>query len=75
MTPGLLQRWTGEGGLQSKAEIELTYCHCLTRAAVGHQRALAEGRSRASQLCSMAKLLKRVSEIEMEHCPNCDGEF
>jgi hypothetical protein len=24
---------------------------------------------------SWAKLLKRVFEIDMEHCPNCGGEF
>ena len=41
----------------------------------GHQRALAEGRSRASQLYSMAKLLKRVFDLDLEHCPNCGGEL
>ena len=41
----------------------------------GHNRTLAEGRSRASQLLSWARLLKRVFDLDLEHCPNCGGEL
>jgi len=41
----------------------------------GQERALAEGLSRASQLLSLARPLKRVLEIDMERCPNCDCQL
>ncbi len=34
-----------------------------------------EGRFGASQLMSWARLLKRVFELDLEHCPNCGGEL
>ena len=34
-----------------------------------------EGRSRASPLFSLALPLKRVFDLDLEHCPNCDGEL
>ena len=43
------------------------------RAGVGHKRVLPEGRSRASQLLSLARLLKRTFGIDIQHCPNCGG--
>jgi len=43
--------------------------------AVGHKRVLAEGRSGESQSLSLARLLKRVFELDLEPCPNCDGEL
>jgi hypothetical protein len=34
-----------------------------------------EGRFGASQLMSWARRLKRVFELDLEHCPNCGGEL
>lgn len=34
-----------------------------------------EGRSRASQLLSLARPLKRVFDPDLEHCPNYGGEL
>ena len=41
----------------------------------GHKRALVVGRFAASQLMNWATLLKRVFEIDLEHCPNCGSEL
>lgn len=41
----------------------------------GRDRALVEGRSRASHLVSLARLLNRVHEIDLEHCPSCDDDL
>jgi len=45
----------------------------LRPAARGHERLLADGRLEASQLMNRARLLKRVFDIDMQHCPNCGG--
>ena len=42
---------------------------------VGQERVLAEGWSGESQSLSLARLLKRVFELDLEHCPNCGGEL
>ena len=47
----------------------------LGTAADGQKRVLPEGRSRASQLLSLARLLKRFFGIDTQHCPNCGGEL
>lgn len=39
----------------------------------GHNRALADDRFGESQLMNWARLLKRVFDIDMQHCPNCGG--
>ena len=44
-------------------------------ARLGHKRVLADGRSMAIQLVMLARLLKRVLDIDMEHCPNCGSEL
>ena len=36
---------------------------------------MVEGRFGASQLMSWARLLKRVFQLNLEHCPNCGGEL
>ena len=38
-------------------------------------RALVEGWFGATQLVSWARLLKRVFEFDLAHCPNCGGEL
>jgi uncharacterized protein with PIN domain len=43
--------------------------------ATGQKRVLADDRSKAIQLVMLARLLKRVVEIDLEHCPNCGGEL
>jgi hypothetical protein len=40
----------------------------------GQKRVLADDRSKVIQLVMLALLLKRVVEIDLEHCPNCGGE-
>lgn len=35
----------------------------------------ADGAHHGSVRLSWAKLLKRVFALELEHCPNCDGEL
>ena len=44
-------------------------------ASVGQKRALLEGRFGATQLMGWAKLLKRVVDLDLEHCANCGGEM
>ena len=44
-------------------------------ATLGQKRVLADDRSKAIQLVMLARLLKRVVEIDMAHCPNCGGEL
>jgi hypothetical protein len=34
-----------------------------------------KGRIRVRQLIRCARLLRRVFEIDLEHCPNCGGEL
>jgi hypothetical protein len=41
----------------------------------GHNPAPLEGRSGAIQLKSLARLLKRLFEFALDHCPNCGGEL
>jgi hypothetical protein len=36
---------------------------------------LVDDRSKAIQLVMLARLLKRVVEIYLEHCPSCGGEL
>jgi hypothetical protein len=55
------------GGAVSGAGHDWTAC--------GHDRALVEGRSGASQLKRLARLLNRVIDLNLEHCPNCGGEL
>ena len=44
--------------------------------ACGQNRALVDDRIGASQLMGWARLLKRVFDIDMQHCPNCgSGEL
>lgn len=40
----------------------------------GHDRALVDVRSRASRLRGLARPLKCVFDLDLEHCPNCGGE-
>jgi hypothetical protein len=47
----------------------------LSSAGPGHKRVLQDGRFGATQLMCWAKLLKRVFEIDMEHCSNSGGEL
>jgi hypothetical protein len=42
--------------------------------AIGHNRALAEVCSSAGRL-SLARLIGRPFDIDMQHCPNCGGEL
>jgi hypothetical protein len=42
-------------------------------AVAGHKRVLADDRSKVIQMVMLARLLKRVFDIDMEHCPNCGG--
>ena len=41
----------------------------------GHEQALLGGRFGVTQSMGWAKLLKRVFEFDLEHCPNCGGEL
>jgi hypothetical protein len=41
--------------------------------ASGQEQSQADGRFEASQLMNGASLLKRVFDIDMQHCPNCSG--
>ena len=36
---------------------------------------MADDRSKATQLVLLARLLKRVFEIDMAHCQTCGGEL
>jgi hypothetical protein len=40
---------------------------------VGQEQSQANGRVEAIQLMNGARLLKRVFDIDMQHCPNCGG--
>jgi hypothetical protein len=41
--------------------------------AFGHKRVLADDRSKAIKLLMFARLLKRMFEIDVQHCPNFGG--
>jgi hypothetical protein len=41
--------------------------------ALGHKRVLADDRSKAIKLLMFARLLKRMFEIDVQHCPNFGG--
>jgi hypothetical protein len=41
----------------------------------GQQQSLADGWFEASQLMNGARLLKRVFEFDLEHCPNCGDKL
>ena len=43
--------------------------------AAGHHWVLVKGRLGASPLMSSARLLERVFDLDLEHCPNCGGEL
>jgi len=45
----------------------------LGKAGPGQEQSQADGRFEASQLMNGARLLKRVFDIDMQHCPNCGG--
>ena len=42
---------------------------------LGHDRPLVEGWFGACQSMSLARLLKQMFEVDIEHCPNCGGEL
>ena len=43
--------------------------------ATGQEQVLADDRSKAIHLVMLARLLKRIFEIDMQHCPNCAGGY
>lgn len=44
-------------------------------ASFGRERALLGGQFGVTQLMGWAKLLNRVFELDLVHCPNCSGEL